>query len=86
MVYLFRTKISYRPLIEGPSNLVPAYTFSLVLTTVVVNGCGIRSSCRTPRKAPAPVESMQDILKKTETSINQIKDEIFETAENIKNE
>ena len=43
-----------------------------------MNGC--------QRKAPEPVESIQDILKETETAINQIKDEIFETAENIKNE
>ena len=56
-----------------------ALTFFLVLTTAVVQGCG-----RQPD--PAPVESIQDILKETENAINQIKDEILETAENIKNE
>ena len=54
-------------------------TFSLALTTAVVHGCG-----RQPD--PAPVENIQDILKETENAINQIKDEILETAENIKNE
>ena len=32
------------------------------------------------------MESIQDILKETENAINEIKDEIVETAENIKNE
>lgn len=64
--------------LTGPS-FRPCLTFSLVLTTAVVHGCG-----RQPD--PAPVESIQDILKETENAINQIKDEILETAENIKNE
>ena len=64
--------------LTGPS-FRPSSTFSLVLTTAVVHGCG-----RQPD--PAPVENIQDILKETENAINQIKDEILETAENIKNE
>lgn len=38
------------------------------------------------RPEPAPVESIQDIVKETQNAINQIKDEILETAETIKNE
>ena len=38
------------------------------------------------RPEPAPVENIQDILKETQNAINQIKDEILETAETIKNE
>ena len=65
---------------NSPDRLsVPAQHFLLVLTTAVVHGCG-----RQPD--PAPVENIQDILKETENAINQIKDEILETAENIKNE
>ena len=32
------------------------------------------------------MESIQDILQETENAINEIKDEMMETAENIKNE
>ena len=38
------------------------------------------------RPEPAPVENIQDIVKETQNAINEIKDEILETAETIKNE
>ena len=60
--------------------MVLTSTFYLVLTTAVVNGCS------SSRPEPAPVENIQDILQETQNAINQIKDEILETAENIKNE
>ena len=66
--------VFYRP------SFPPFVTFSLVLTTAVVNGCS------SSRPEPAPVENIQDILQETQNAINQIKDEILETAENIKNE
>ena len=53
----------------------------LVFTTAVVNGCRPQ-----PTSPPPVMESIQDILKETENAINEIKDEIVETAENIKNE
>ena len=48
-----------------------------------MNGCGRAPQ---PTNPPPVVQNIQDILQETENAINEIKDEIFETAENIKNE